>query len=126
MFREREKSFDNSMVQSSERKFCHSDQPSGLGDDLTQLSGSAIELGGTRVGKRVHRRIVPMPQLRLNPSGSYSVRKRLPKDIREDYARRCRKQSAVPNLADLGKIARRTSAVVTCSWYALSCKPERN
>jgi hypothetical protein len=68
-------------------KSCHSDQLHTLDTDLPQLSVSAIELGGGRVHKCVHRRVLRMVSLGQDDKGNYKARKRLPDDIREEYGR---------------------------------------
>src|SRR6185437_5045412 len=68
-------------------KSCHSDQLHPLDTDLPQLSVSAIELGGTRVHKRVHRRVLRMVTPRQNSNGTFTFRKRLPQDVRAEYGR---------------------------------------
>jgi hypothetical protein len=51
------------MANNQKSKSCHADQLSDFGPDLSQLSVSAIELGGDRVHKRVHKRVVRMADL---------------------------------------------------------------
>lgn len=58
-----------------------------LGLDLPKLSVFAVELGGPRVHKRVHRRVLRMVTLAQDSKGNYKARKRLPDDVREDFGR---------------------------------------
>ena len=46
-----------------------------------------LELGGDRVHKRVHRRVLRMVSLAQDSKGNYRARKRLPDDVREEYGR---------------------------------------
>ena len=68
-------------------KSCHSDQLAPRAIDFLQLSVSAIELGGDRVHKRVHRRVLRMVSLTKDTNGNYRARKRLPADVQDEFAR---------------------------------------
>ena len=59
-------------------KSCHSDQLSTSSVDLAQLFGTAIDLGGDRAHKRVHKGALRMVVPRRDSKGNYVVRKRLP------------------------------------------------
>ena len=49
---------------------------------------TASKLGGPRVHKRVHKRVVRMVKLRQDSKGNYIARRRLPDDVRDEYGRR--------------------------------------
>ena len=68
-------------------KSCHSDQLPSRGVDLSQLSVSAIELGGDRVHKRVHRRVLRMVTLAQDSKGNYGPVSATPIGVREEYGR---------------------------------------
>src|SRR5689334_19478402 len=68
-------------------KSCHSDQPTSRGVDNAQLSAQSSDLDAPKVHKRVHNDVLRMPTPKRAPDGSYRLRKRLPDDVREQYAR---------------------------------------
>jgi hypothetical protein len=61
--------------------------PTTFKPDLSQLFVSAKELGGDRVHKRVHRRVVRMVSLTRDNNGNYRARKRIPAEVKADYGR---------------------------------------
>ena len=67
-------------------KSCHSDQLHQQGADRSHLSESANQLRLRRIHKPRHKRAFRMVGLKRNSNGSWSARKRLPNDVRDEYA----------------------------------------
>jgi hypothetical protein len=75
------------MVRRKTSKSCHSDQFTSSAVDLSQVFGTANELGGDRVHKRVHRGALRMVSLTRDSNGNYRARKRIPAQVKAEYGR---------------------------------------